>query len=361
MSLPILPIINVDHTGFRFTVMKASQYGGLINFCAWREVLRHSLIDRRDCTLPPHPGSLTGTVAHNLLDLVLKNKIRDVSEFEAAWESQLAAKASKLQADYPWLLPRPPLVDYEKKFRTKLLADKVWQRRNAGTTRSTAQPEGEEAYTIPGLTGRIDLVIHRDNFTVIADYKTGAITGKDGKVKPEFHIQLKLYAILYQQKTGRQVQKLTLVSLAGDRYDIPFSQTELDPLYQQVLDKLQIFNSALEVGNFEALVNLDPNTCKFCQFRPACSYYWEASIKNESDFEGILKEVKTAADGTIVLRFEVAGERRILRGLGGRNSIDFTSNEGQVLRVLNSWPGSQEGIAEYHQSTVHTALFWRES
>lgn len=361
MSLPILPPTNPDQTDFRFTVMKASQYGGLVNFCAWREVLERLLAGRRDCTLPPHPGSLTGTVAHNLLDLVLKNKIQDAAGFDAAWESQIAAKTVKLQADYPWMLSRPPLVDYEKKFRTKLLAEKVWQRRSAGTATTAAQPEGEEAYTIPGLTGRIDLVVRRDDFTAIADYKTGTITGEDGKVKPEFQIQLKLYALLYQRKTRRQVQKLTLVNLAGERYDIPFTQTELESLHQQVLDKLEGLNRQLEASDFEALANLGQDTCKFCQLRPTCSYYWQSDIKSDGDFEGVMKEVKTAADGTLFLRFEVAGKHRFLRGLAGRNSADFVGKEGLLLRVLNSWPPNQVGMTDYYQATVYTALFWSPS
>jgi CRISPR/Cas system-associated exonuclease Cas4 (RecB family) len=358
MSIPVIPPFDAEGTSFRFREMKASQYGGLVNFCGWREILNQMTAGRRKITLPPYAGSLTGTVAHNLLEQVIKNRIRDDAEFEGAWEHQINAKSAQLQADYPWMSPRPPLVDYEKKFRTKLMAQKIWQRRTSGQGTGSI-PEGEEEYHVDGLTGRIDLVIKRDDFTAIADYTTGTITEEDGGIKPAFVIQLKLYAVLYQKQTSRLVNRLTLLNLAGERYEVPFTQAELEPLYQQVLAKAAMLNQLIETGDFFNLANLEAETCNFCQLRPVCDFYWSSAIKNKSDFEGRFQEAKLALDQTLLLVFDVNGERRLLKGLKGQTINDFAGKEGITLRVLNAWPSDKPGMAGYYHAGVHTALFWR--
>lgn len=355
MSIPVLPPIQLDGINFRFNEMKASQCGGLVNFCGWREILIQLFNGRRELTLPPNIKSIIGTVAHNVLEQVLKGNIHGLAGFEEAWTQQLASRLAKLQADYPWFPVETPLEDYEKKFRTRLMAEKVWQRRSSRQGTSTV-PEGE--YRIPGLAGRIDLVIKRDQWAGIVDYKTGAITNEHGEIKPHFVIQLKLYALLYQKQTGQPVNKLTLLNLANDRFEVPFTQAELEPLYGQVLGKAVVLNGFIDAGNFSALANLEEGTCKFCQFRPLCDHYWQSEIRNASDFEGKFREVKEALDKSLLLVFDVAGERRLLKGLQTRSVDHFTGKEGMTLRVLNAWPSDKPGMAHLYHATANTALFW---
>ncbi|MBS1519872.1 MAG: PD-(D/E)XK nuclease family protein [Bacteroidetes bacterium] len=355
MSIPVLPPIQLDGIDFRFNEMKASQYGGLTNFCGWKEILLRQSGGRRDVMLPPNTKSIVGTVAHNVLEQVLRGNICDAAGFDEAWAQQLASRLEKLQTDYPWLKVQTPLEDYEKKYRTKLMAERVWQRRSSRQGTTTV-PEGE--YKIPGLTGRIDLVIRRDQWTAIVDYKTGTITTGNGEIKPAFVIQLKLYALLYQKQTGQIVSKLNLLNLADERFEVPFTQEELEPLYEQVLAKSASLNEFIDAGDFSALANLEEETCRFCQLRPLCDHYWQSAIKNTSDFEGSFREVKEAFDKSLLLVFDVAGERRLLRGLQGWTMDDFAGKEGMSLRVLNAWPSDKPEMTHLYNATANTALFW---
>ena len=154
---------------------------------------------------------------------------------------------------------------------------------------ATASPYGYElrVQSEDGLiAGRIDRALATPQGAVLQDYKSGAIfslqEGDTHEVKPEYALQLRLYAALYYEATGLWPLRLELVPLSGDPQDVPFSHEECLHLLSSAKNLLSAVNEHLARSDgwdaIEAsLATPSATACRFCSFRPACAPYISAA------------------------------------------------------------------------------------
>lgn len=167
------------------------------------------------------------------------------------------------------------------------------------------------------ISGKIDLVIDGGQEIEIIDFKTGAITQDVlddageifSEIKDEYKEQLKLYAYLYFENTGKFPTLLSLIDLAKQKFTVVFSQSECNILSVEAKELLEATNESIINGMFSA--NPSEANCKYCLYRPACSFFLEylATDYSFNDVSGTVKNVVKYQNGNVSLFLE-KGERK---------------------------------------------------
>jgi hypothetical protein len=172
------------------------------------------------------------------------------------------------------------------------------------------------------IRGYIDW-IHKSNDSVtLRDYKTGQIAElapdhKELRVKKAYQDQLKMYAALYASNYGDWPAGLELVPLSGPAMPIPFTTSECSALLDSAeLDLQRIDSIAMECSREpeeaeRRLATAAAGTCRFCQFRPACSNYHRTRGRDRimnhlwpCDSWGELREKTLQANGRVSLSIQ---------------------------------------------------------
>lgn len=132
------------------------------------------------------------------------------------------------------------------------------------------------------LRGRIDRIDRTPDGLEVIDYKTGVSLAKKQGVR--FHggrmIQHALYALVAEQLFGTAVSESSYYFITSDspKAKLSFSSTprqELDMLLQDLLEPLRL-------GAFVQTTEVE-QTCRFCDFRPACSGHSKEDIQSKID------------------------------------------------------------------------------
>lgn len=281
-----------------------SQFYSMKN-CAYKSLLAEAF--EKKPLLPVSPNAYFGTVLHKMLELISKGALRNEDDFNRMFDEQIKAVEENLQKQgYDFFIPLQKNVkDFGLK---KILLKKQFR------SVSEQQPKaiGVKFYSEKWfeskdklIAGKIDLVIEVGEETEIIDFKTGAIkqdvlddAGETfSDAKEEYKEQLKLYAYLYFENTGRLPTLLSLVDLAKQKFMISFSQTECSSLFEEAKILLKSTNDSINRGTFVA--NPTEKNCKYCFYRPACSFFLNQLKTNYSsnDVTGIVENVVRYQNG----------------------------------------------------------------
>lgn len=173
------------------------------------------------------------------------------------------------------------------------------------------------------IAGRIDRALSTPAGPILQDYKSGAIFSlrqgdEPPEVKPEYAIQLQIYAALYQEATGTWPTKLQLIPLNGSPYDIPFSPAASLQLLAEARGVLAQLNDEIaRCGDEEAaewlLATPSPTACRYCTYRPACLPYLSRDVPNvdrqwPADVWGKFAGVRRLGNGRLMLTIRLAGD-----------------------------------------------------
>lgn len=294
-----------------------SQYYSMKN-CAYKSLLAEAF-DKKPL-LPVSPNAYFGTVLHMMLELIAKGTVKNEDEFNRMFDEQVKSVENNLQEQgYDYFTPLQKNV---KDFGMKKILLKKHLR---AISEQPIKPSGVKCYSEKWfeskdklIAGKIDLVIEKGQEREIIDFKSGAITQDVlddtgemfSEVKEEYKGQLKLYAYLYFENTGRFPTELSLVDLAKQKLSISFSQSECNSIFEEAKKLLDITNQSISNGKFAA--NPTEGNCKYCLYRPACSYYLKLIETNYSfnDVSGSIKNVVKYQNGNVSLFLE-NGERKI--------------------------------------------------
>jgi hypothetical protein len=252
------------------------------------------------------------------------------SRIEARWrelvsEAEAAMARNELESRFVPLEQSVPKFDV---VRLRALA------RAAELTRDTpgAEARADDAKAAPfgyelrvesadGLiAGRIDRAIPGPDGVILQDYKSGAIFtlrhGDERELKPEYAVQLRLYAALYHDATGTWPSRLELVPLSGPPQIVPFSPTEslrlLDKarkILTQVNEGMDHYGSDWDAAE-RSLASPSPAACRFCPYRPACVTYLERDVVDAdpewpADIWGKFGGVQRLGNGRLMLTLKV--------------------------------------------------------
>lgn len=294
-----------------------SQFYSMKN-CAYKSLLAEAF-DKKPL-LPVSPNAYFGTVLHKMLELIAKGAVKNEDDFNRMFDEHVKEVENNLQEQgYDFFIPLQKNV---KDFGMK----KILLKKHLRTfSEQSTKPSGVKYYSEKWfeskdkfIAGKIDLVIEAGQEAEIIDFKTGAITQDVlddageifSEVKEEYKEQLKLYAYLYFESTDKFPTELSLVDLAKQKFSVTFSQSECNSIFEEAKKLLDTTNVSISTGTFAA--NPTEANCKFCLYRPACSYYLKLIETDYSfnDVSGSVNNVVRYQNGNVSVFLE-NGERKI--------------------------------------------------
>jgi CRISPR/Cas system-associated exonuclease Cas4 (RecB family) len=312
-----------------------------IKSCSYRSLLAESM--ERKPLLPVSAAASYGTVLHKMLEFIAMGKIKTEAAFEIAFSEQITEMENKLKANGWGIMT--PLQLHVRDFTMK----KILIRKNlvsVGKTHSRIGLKGNrpEQWLISKdniVGGLVDLIIEKDGEVEIVDFKTGSVVnrfeGSDGdeRIKEEYLDQLKLYAYLYFEKKSRFPDRLSLVDVTGQKYNVNFSQEECIVIFADAKRMLDEINTSVDTGAFSP--NPTEDNCKYCLYRPGCKYYLDTLALGQeiADVSGILSEVIQSRNKSVNLLLIVEGHHVSISGLPSSVYEEFLSNKDKRINIFN--------------------------
>ncbi|MCZ2128704.1 MAG: PD-(D/E)XK nuclease family protein [Bacteroidia bacterium] len=336
-----------------------SQFYSMKN-CAYKSLLAEAF-DKKPL-LPVSPNAYFGTVLHKMLELIAKGAVKNEDDFNRMFDEQVKSVENNLQEqDYDFFIPLQKNV---KDFGIK----KILLKKHLRTiSEQIAKPSGVKYYSEKWfeskdrfIAGKIDLVIEAGQETEIIDFKTGAITQDVlddageifSEVKEEYKEQLKLYAYLYFESTGKFPTELSLVDLAKQKFSVSFSQTDCNSIFEKAKKLLDTTNASIGTGKFAA--NPTEANCKYCLYRPACSYYLKFIETDYSfnDVSGSVKNVVRYQNGNVSVFLE-NGERKItVTSFPSEKFDELNDSRNKVISIYNLRKEATEFVYSATKTTM---------
>lgn len=319
-----------------------SQFYSMKN-CAYKSLLAEAF-DKKPL-LPISLNAYFGTVLHKMLELIAKGVVKNEDDFNFEFDKQIKIVENDLQKNgFGFFVPlQKKLKNFGLK-RVQLkkhLRSEPEQSINLDNTRFNSEKWLESKDNLIG--GKVDLIIENGNYVEIIDFKTGAITqdylDDEGEtysdVKEEYKEQLKLYAYLHFENTGVFPAKLSLVDLAKQKFEVEFTESECKIISDEAKNLLNATNECVRNNSFSA--NPTETNCKYCLFRPACSFFLK---KLETDFSfnvvlGEIQDVKKFLNGNVSVYLQ-NGERRItVKNLASDRYDELNANKNKKISIYN--------------------------
>jgi len=336
-----------------------SQFYSMKN-CAYKSLLAEAF-DKKPL-LPLSPNAYFGTVLHKMLELIAKGIIKSEDDFNAEFDKQMKMLEDDLQSNglgfYVPLKIKLKNFGLKKIQLKKHLRDEVQQSINFSSIKFHSEKWFESQDKFIG--GKVDLVIENRNIIEIIDFKTGAITedclDDEGEVysevKNEYKEQLKLYAYLYYENTSRFPTNLYLVDLAKQKFPIEFSEEECKAIFNEAKNLLKKTNECVGTKSFLAIPKQE--NCKYCLYRPACSFFQK---KLETDFSfndvlGKIKDVKKFQNGNVTVFLQNENKNLIIKNFSSKIFDELNSHKDKQIRIYNVRKESTEFLYSITKTTM---------
>lgn len=338
-----------------------SQFYSMKN-CAYKSLLAEAF-DKKPI-LPLSLNAYFGTVLHKMLELLAKGIVKSEDDFNAEFDKQVKALEEDLQQKgFAFYVP---LKIKLRNFGLKKIQLKKHLRSESDkfTSLSNIKYHSEKWFESNDklIGGKVDLVIENGNEIEIIDFKTGAITqdclDDEGEiysdVKNEYKEQLKLYAYLYFQNTNKFPTDLSLVDLAKQKFSVEFSEEECKTLFEEAKILLKSTNNCINRKSFSA--NPKEENCKYCLYRPACSFFHE---KLETDFSfndvfGEIKDVKKFQNGNVSLFLQNGNKSLTIKNISVNEFDELNRSKNKQIRIYNV----RKEATEFVYSATDTTLFY---
>ncbi len=286
--------------------------------CPYKIVLSEAF-ERRPL-IPLSPNAYIGSVFHKLMEKISKGQLTE-ENFNETWDNEIALKEDELKRD--GITFCIPLRNHVQNIGLKkvLIKNQLKVSQNTSINKSKGVEFLSEKWlqnedgTVGGMA---DLITKSFSSVSISDFKTGKLTydmiDESGElvsaIKEEYEYQLKLYAQLYFINYGAYPDYLYLIDMNKNSIKIDFTHEECQFLYKQVQNLLLEVNSNIHKGLFQPLAKCSISNCRYCLYRPACSFYheWLPANMQTNDVVGRLVKAKQFLNGNINITMEVAGE-----------------------------------------------------
>jgi len=319
-----------------------SQFYSMKN-CAYKSLLAEAF-DKKPL-LPVSPNAYFGTVLHKMLELITKRVIQSEEDFNLEFDKQVKWLEDDLQdKGFGFFVPlKIQLRNFGlKKIQIKKhLRNEPTEQNGSQNVNYISEKWFESKDKLIG--GKIDLVIENGNNVEIVDFKTGAITqdclDDEGEfyseIKGEYKEQLKLYAYLYFENTNHFPAHLSLVDLAKQKFSVEFSQEECKAIFDEAKKLLNTTNSSVITKIFSA--NPKEENCKYCLYRPACSFFQQ---KLETDFSvndvlGEIKDVRKFQNGNVNVFLQNRNNSLTIRNFASERFDELNNRRNKKISIYN--------------------------
>ena len=336
-----------------------SQYH-LMKNCAYKSLLAEAF--GKKPLLPISPNTYFGTVLHKILELISKGAVKNEEDFNRMFDEQVKAVEESLQKQgYDFFVPLQKNVkDFgmKKILLKKHLRALTEQPPKASSVKYHSEKWFESKDKL--IAGKIDLVIEAGEEIEIIDFKTGAITqdalndaGETfSEVKEEYTEQLKLYAYLYYENTGRFPAAFSLVDLAKQKFSVSFSQSECNSIFAEAKKLLHSTNESIGKGTFAAKPT--EANCKYCLYRPACIFFLKKLETDYSfnDVSGLVRNVVKYQNGNVSVFLE-SGERLItVTSFAAANLEELNNSRNKQISIYNLRKEATEFVYSATKTTM---------
>ena len=336
-----------------------SQFYSMKN-CAYKSLLAEAM--NKKPLLPVSANAYYGTVLHKILELISKGAIKNEDNFNRVFQDEIKLMEEKLIAlGYNFFVPLQKKV---KNFIMKkiLLKDHLRNVSDKVPRATDVKFYSEKWYESKDklIGGKIDLVIENESETEILDFKTGAITqdvlDDDGEfnseVKAEYKEQLKLYAYLYFENTGKFPTQLSLVDLSNQKFTVDFSEQECNSIFEEAKSLLNSTNNCIDKGTFTA--NPSEANCKYCLYRPACSFYLKHIETDNSfnDVAGSIQEVIKFQNGNVSVYLEAGDRKFTVSNFPSERFDELNDKRNKKINVFNLKKESREFFFTATRTTI---------
>jgi len=330
------------------TRLSPSQYYSALN-CAYKMVLANSF--GYEPLLPMNANAYFGTIIHKMLELISKGKVIDEDSFTENWRDLISKKETELEGrGLSRIVPLKYFVtDFalkKNRLRSMVQTRKVKLDGYPKKSRSNYYPEERLTNAEKNISGVADLIIENDSTVIIIDFKIGKIyeeaIDENGNteliIKKEYDFQLKLYAHLYFLMYHTYPTSLFLVTLENDFIEIPFTEAECENIYRGAMAFILNTNTFIKDNEFEMIANPSKDNCKYCSYRPGCSFYsvWlTTNFQLVNDLRGVLKSVTLFNNHSLGLRLGLGDNEVLINGLPSDLSEDFEKLVSKDITLYN--------------------------
>jgi len=336
-----------------------SQFYSMKN-CAYKSLLAEAF--EKKPLLPISPNAYLGTVLHKMLELIVKRKVNNENDFSQMFDGQVKAVERNLQnLGYSFFIPLQKNVkDFGLK---KILLKKHLHAVSYQSIRSSSIKYYSEKWFESKdklIAGKIDLLIEAQNDTEIIDFKTGAITNDNlddtddvlAEVKEEYKEQLKLYAYLYFENKGIFPTVLSLVDLAKQKFTVNFSQSECKTIFEDAKDLLHAINESIKKGTFTA--NPTVANCKYCLYRPACSFFLKKLKMNCSfnDVSGLVRNVVKYQNGNVSVFLQIGDRQFTVTSIPSEKFDELNKYRNKQINIYNLRKEATEFVYSATKTTM---------
>tara|TARA_Y100000589_G_scaffold332314_1_gene391640 strand:- start:142 stop:1230 length:1089 start_codon:yes stop_codon:yes gene_type:complete len=312
-------------------------------------------IDNPGKLMPGYIESILGDVYHKLYDEIRKGEHRDSDLVDL-----LKDRAERKYTEY---VDSGKMMADEKFTSLEFINDTNTKARNLERVRgeislpksnrksisSGFRKMGREVY-IDGfggrITGKIDEVKLENNQVVIIDDKTSVILQEDGEVKPNYRLQVIIYALLWSEKWEEEVSTIKLRSRSGN---IIWSEhksnfkSEYTTIKKKINELSELLNT--ESANPENLATPSGDNCNFCNHRIDCVPHRKLENKFDSNnpgvFRGELERIFPLGPNKFKLTIKINGKK--MQTEVNKNWCEFDESESLPINVrLHAfWPHSK--------------------
>lgn len=336
-----------------------SQFYSMKN-CAYKSLLAEAF-DKMPL-LPVSPNAYFGTVLHKILELMAKGIIRNEEDFNSEFDNQVKILEEDLQKNgfgfYVPLKIKMKNFGLKKVQLKKHLQSELKQPIGFSSTKFYSEKWLESQDKLIG--GKVDLVIESGDNVEIVDFKTGAIMqdclDDEGDivsdVKNEYKEQIKLYAYLYFENTNKFPTSLSLIDLAKQKFSVVFSEEECKAVFDEAKNLLKKTNDCVNTKSFSG--NPKDENCKYCLYRPACSFYQK---QLETDFSsndvlGEIKDVKKFQNGNVSVFLRCGIRNLIIKNFSSEAFDELNKNKNKQIKIYNLRKEATEFVYSVADTTM---------
>ncbi|MEI9919082.1 MAG: PD-(D/E)XK nuclease family protein [Bacteroidota bacterium] len=351
---------NLPEISFRkLDSVSPSQFTSMKN-CSYKTLLAHAL---KKPLLPVSSNAYFGTVMHKMIELITDGSIPNDEIFDGVFNAEVQKMEVSLKAGgFNSLLPL--LGNVKDLAVKKVLLKKYLVNKGGGTNSKPSEVKflTEQTYkTKDGrIKGKIDLVFENGSFTEIVDFKTGSLSVEmlddDGEkifeLKDEYKEQLKLYAYLYFETSGKFPTKLSLSGLGLQKQTVSFSEEECGRLATEALGLLDRINTQVETSKFSG--NPTHDNCRYCLYRPGCIFYRKAigELNIGNDLSGVLTDAVKYQNGNVTAVLTVPAGKISITGFPERMLDYFKDNMGKVISIFNLRKSASDTLYAVSKTTM---------
>lgn len=350
----------IDKIVYREIVrISPSQFYSMKN-CAYKSLLAAAFESKP--LLPVSPNAYYGTVLHKMLEMITKGLIKNENDFNILFDKQVILQEENLvRLGYDFLVPLQKNV---KDFGMK----KVLLKKHLKTIRENPELASKVKFYSEKwleskdklIAGKVDLIIEDEQGNEIIDFKTGAIThdvlDDDGeifsKIKEEYTDQLKLYAQLYFENTGKFPSKLSLIDLTKQKFAVVFTQLECESIFIEAKKLIATTNQSIIEGTYKAKPS--EKNCKYCLYRPACSSFLKLleSTHTFNDVSGAVRNVVKYQNGNINVLLENREGTITVTGFHSTKYDDLNAKKDKRISIFNLRKEATELVFSTTKTTV---------